>query len=417
MIKNFFISVSLLFSLISFAQSGASSPYSFYGIGDVRFRGTVENRSMASLSVLPDSIHLNLQNPAMYSELKLTTFALAGTYTADKLKTQTESSNTKRSTLDYIAVGMPFGKVSVAFGLMPYSSVGYKISKTTNNISSDEYNSSYSSYTGSGGLNKVFVGFAYKINNHFSFGVDFQYNFGKIETISTESIANVQYASEEINYSDQRGFSFNTGLSYKTKLKNKMSLYSSATFSPEASLKLNNTRTLLTISSAQPVVDYYVVPVDNSKIKLPSKVSFGAGIGFDKKWMVGAEVVLQDNSKFGNRFNDINNVTFTNASRFSLGGFYIPKYNSFSSYFSRVVYRAGLRFENTGLVIENTTIKDKAVTFGMGMPLKGTFSNINLGVEYGTRGTTNAGLVQENYFNFSIGLSFSDKWFQKSKYD
>jgi hypothetical protein len=48
----------LLLSLVSFAQEG-TSPYSYYGIGDVRFKGTVENRSMAGIAVEQDSIHIN----------------------------------------------------------------------------------------------------------------------------------------------------------------------------------------------------------------------------------------------------------------------------------------------------------------------------------------------------------------------
>jgi hypothetical protein len=44
MIKKFIVSACLLLSF--FAQEG-TSPYSYYGIGDVRFKGTVENRSMA----------------------------------------------------------------------------------------------------------------------------------------------------------------------------------------------------------------------------------------------------------------------------------------------------------------------------------------------------------------------------------
>jgi long-subunit fatty acid transport protein len=46
------------------------------GIGDVRFKGTVENRSMAGIAVEQDSIHINLQNPASFANLKFTTFAL-----------------------------------------------------------------------------------------------------------------------------------------------------------------------------------------------------------------------------------------------------------------------------------------------------------------------------------------------------
>lgn len=98
-----------------------------------------------------------------------------------------------------------------------------------------------------------------------------------------------------------------------------------------------------------------------------------------------------------------------------LEGFYLPKYNSFSSYFSRVVYRAGMRFENTGMVINGETINDFGISFGIGLPIGG-FSNANIGFDLGKRGTTNSGLVQENYFNVRVGLSLNDRWFVKSKY-
>ena len=91
MIKKIILSISLLLSLVSFAQEGTSSPYSFYGIGDVRFKGTVENRSMGGLSVMPDSIHLNVMNPATYSSLKLTTYALGGNVSVNKLSSDSQN--------------------------------------------------------------------------------------------------------------------------------------------------------------------------------------------------------------------------------------------------------------------------------------------------------------------------------------
>ena len=100
-----------------------------------------------------------------------------------------------------------------------------------------------------------------------------------------------------------------------------------------------------------------------------------------------------------------------------MGGYYIPNYKSFTNYFSRMVYRGGIRYENTGLVIDNNSIKDAALTLGLGMPLRGTFSNVNIGFELGNRGTKNSGLVNENYMNFNIGLSLNDRWFVKRKYD
>jgi long-subunit fatty acid transport protein len=73
MIKKIIVSACLLLSLVSFAQEGTASPYSYYGIGDVR--GTVENRSMAGVAVEQDSIHINLQNPASFANLKMTTLS------------------------------------------------------------------------------------------------------------------------------------------------------------------------------------------------------------------------------------------------------------------------------------------------------------------------------------------------------
>jgi hypothetical protein len=100
-----------------------------------------------------------------------------------------------------------------------------------------------------------------------------------------------------------------------------------------------------------------------------------------------------------------------------LGGFWIPNYNTFSNYFEKITYRAGFRYENTGLVIQGQTIKDYALSAGFGLPLGGTFSNLNMGVEYGRKGTTKANLVQENYTNVVMSLSLNDKWFVKRKYD
>jgi len=430
MIKKNIVSICLLLSLVSFAQQGTSSPYSFYGIGDVRFRGTIENRSMSGMGTVPDSIHLNIQNPAMYSNLKLTNFSIGGTFAATKLITNEQNEKAQRTTLDYLAVGLPLKKFGIGFGLIPYSSVGYNIQSSTidNTIQTINY------YKGNGSLNKVFVGLGFQISKKLSFGVDAQYNFGKITTSNialryvnvatngTPIYEQVQYGSIEANTSSASGINFNTGLSFKSKFNKDISIFSSVTYSPEATLKFNNTRNIGLVQGANGinilgVGEPTVIDVPNTKIKLPSKFTIGLGIGNTKKWIIGSEVTFQNNSNFGNRFNDITNVSYENATRYTLGGYYIPNYNSFSSYFKRVVYRGGFRYENTGLIIENKSIQDAALTLGLGMPLRGTFSNLNIGFEVGNRGTKASGLVREHYMNFSIGLSLNDKWFQKRKFN
>jgi hypothetical protein len=151
-------------------------------------------------------------------------------------------------------------------------------------------------------------------------------------------------------------------------------------------------------------------------------LSFGSGFGEVKKWLVGAEVTFLNTSVTSNRFTDIEGSKFENATRYSLGGYFIPNYNSYSKYYKRITYRAGLRYENTGLVIVRPGLEDKSITdfaanIGFGLPLGGIFSKINVGFEMGKRGTTYYNLVEENYFNISVGLSLSDRWFVKRKFD
>jgi hypothetical protein len=417
MIKKILLGICLFISGLSWSQEGTASPYSFYGIGDVKFKGAVENRSMGGVSVFSDSTHINLQNPASYSHLKFTTFTVGANHNNLKLNTTLESEKATRTTIDYLVVAMPVSKkFGASLGLLPFSSVGYKIQ----NIADDTSQPS-SRYFGEGGVDRFFGGLGYSVNDKLSIGAEVNYNFGNISTNNIEFIPTIQYGTRELNTSKLNGFSFNFGAMYNTKLTKKLTFSGSIAFSPESTLNLNNERN---ISTVLVLSDFVVIPQEDgiiqrstTKLILPSKLVFGAGIGEVRKWMVGTELTFQQSSNFGNRFNDIDNVQYENSTKFSLGGYFIPKYNSFNRYLERVTYRAGLNYENTGLIINNESVNNYGITFGLGLPLGGSFSSVNLGFEYGKRGTTNSGLIEENYTNVFISLTLNDKWFVKRKYE
>ncbi len=415
MIKKIIVSTCLLLSLITFAQEGTSSPYSFYGIGDVRFKGTTESRSMGGVQVEPDSIHINLQNPAGYSNLKLTTFTIGSTYRTTKLKTSSQNASVRRTTLDYLAIGLPLGKLGMGFGLIPYSSVGYKIQVNSTDITQNSKR-----FSGTGGLNKAFLGFGYKLAKNLNIGVDAQYNFGKIETNSLEFKPLVPIGTQELNVAELSGVNFDLGLMYQAKINKKLNFYSSLTYTPESTLVSQNARNISTVIYNSEfnvqVVDTLSTQKNNVDLKLPSKLSFGAGIGENKKWLLGAEITMQNKGGLVNNYNTIANATYENATKFSLGGYYLPNYNSFTNYAKRIVYRGGLKYEKTGLVINSQSINDIGLSLGVGLPMTGSFSNVNVGFELGKKGTKTAGLVQENYANLSISFSFNDRWFVKRKF-
>ena len=96
MIKKFIICTIVVFSTFTQAQQGTSSPYSFYGIGSLKFKGTVENQGMGGISVYSDSIHINLRNPASYTgknlslynnEARPVKFAIGTSFSSTNLKT------------------------------------------------------------------------------------------------------------------------------------------------------------------------------------------------------------------------------------------------------------------------------------------------------------------------------------------
>ena len=411
MIRKIIIGACLFLSVVSFSQDGTSSPYSYYGIGEAKFNGTLESRSMGGISIAQDSTHVNLQNPAGLAGLKWTNFTVGGSSNHTTLNANDESAKTNRTTLDYITLGIPLGKFGAAFGLMPFTSVGYRIK----NISSDNTQSS-SSYNGWGGVNRVFLGVGYKVNSKLSIGAKANYNFGDIKTNSLVYAPNVLVGSSESNAAALSGLNYDLGMMYNTKINTKLTLFTSLYYTPESTLKSENSRNISLVSYDSQVVDTNDEVVVNKDLKLPQKISFGAGIGDSKKWLLGAEVSVQAAGDLSNAFNSESNAEYGRRQKYSLGGYYTPNFNSYTSYLKRITYRGGLKFEKTGLIVNSTSINDVGLTLGVGLPIIGSLSNFNLGIEYGKKGTTSASLVKENYFNLNLSFSLNDRWFVRSKF-
>ncbi len=414
MIKKILVVMLVIITSVSYAQEGTSSPYSFYGIGIQKFKGTVENRSMGGLSVFTDSVHLNLQNPAAYGELKLTTYTVGVSYNNFKISNATESSSGEDASLDYLAIGIPAGRFGFGFGVIPITSVGYNL----NSIADDD---TERRFAGKGGLNKVYLSSGFKINKNLNIGLDLNYNFGNIENKAILRRSDVQFDTREITSSDLSSFSLSLGLVFKTMISEKLELSASVVSAPSFKLTADSTRELATIllsnNGQENVIERQEVEIEDEEIDLPAEFKIGSGIGEPRKWFVGAEYTYLDADSFTNPLFSEDNVIYENASKFKLGGYYVPKYNSLTSYFSRVVYRAGFRYEETGLNVNGSSIDEFGISFGLGLPVGRLFSNANIGFEYGQRGNTDLGLIREDFFNVSISLSLNDKWFRKIKFN
>ena len=163
-------------------------------------------------------------------------------------------------------------------------------------------------------------------------------------------------------------------------------------------------------------VDLAAINLDETTISLGNQYSFGLGITKDKKWIVGGQYSQRNSADYVNNFISLDNITYANGSRLSFGGFYLPDYSSITSYWKRIVYRAGVRFEDTGVLFNNQPLKETGISFVVSLPMAG-FSNANIGLEFGKRGSQENGLIQESYWNLIVGLSLNDIWFIKRKFN
>ncbi|MEM8507968.1 MAG: hypothetical protein AAF717_09070 [Bacteroidota bacterium] len=423
MVKNFWIALVCLITFGSYAQNGTISPYSIFGIGDVRNIGTIENRAMGGLQMYADSIHINLRNPAAYSKLRLTAYSGGISHREFRLRDNVETQNVSVTNLEYLAVGFPLASnAGVGFGIQPFTSVGYDLVSEVQNAEGDTITNVFS---GEGGLNRVFLSLGVQPIKNVSLGATVNFNFGTLEYTRVQSVQDVQLGTRDRRTSRINGFDFVYGANYTPTIWKKYTLFLHAGVDTQINLVSENAERVgsFSLQTGQEIqgedLDLEATNLRNTELKIPTKTTLGLGFGEDKKWFIGGEYAFQQFSTFENAFLGLDNVRYDDASTLAVGGYYVPNYAALSGIFNRITYRAGLRYDQTGLIVDEKAINNFGITFGLGIPITGTgndrFSNLNIGFELGRRGTRAAGLVEESYLNINIGLSLNDRWFLKRR--
>ncbi len=415
--------LSILFSItvvhLAAAQSGSVSPYSSAGLGERNFNGTQATRHMGGLDVFTDSIHANLNNPASYGFLKVTTYSLGIHYRNTNLASLTESANADDASLDYLAVSIPAGKFGFGFGILPYSSVGYRIETLD---SATEGQNTLNRYEGEGGINQAFLSVGLPLTSFFSIGVSAQYNFGNLFYRTGQFIEGVDTGTLLTNQSSISGLNYQYSAQVNIPIKRKYLLQGMYVYQPEAFLNSQNDRIFYTQSlSNDTVVDFEEIDLNTqglreTEIETSQTTKIGLGFGENKKWFLGIQHNLTKSANFTNNFFSRSTISYRDATQWTVGGFYIPDYASFTSFWERVVYRFGFRTEQMSLIIKNLPITETGISFGIGLPL-GSLSNANIGFEVIQRGAKQSGLIQETLVAMRIGLSLNDIWFIKRKYN
>ena len=415
-VNAFFI--LLLMTAPLFAQNTVSSPYSATGLGERSFNGTQATRHMGGLDVFTDSIHANLNNPAGYGFLKVTTYSVGINYTNNNLESASASENSDLAALDYLSVSIPTKKFSFGVRILPLTSVGYRIEKVSQLSETDIFNR----YEGRGGLNQAYISLGVPITPNLSVGSTVNYNFGNLFYRTGQFRDGVANGTSLGNDSSVSGLSLQFSVQGKIPIKKKYTAQVMLALQPKGILDSQNSRTFYTQSlSNQTLTDLAEIDLsssglDQTNLELSEIRRVGLGLGKNKKWFFGAQYNLIKSATFNNDFFKRTSVSYRDAKKWAVGGYFIPNYASFTSFWSRVVYRFGFRTEQMSTIVNNIPLTETGISFGLGLPLAG-LSNANVGVEISQRGQKEAGLIQETIVALRIGLSLNDIWFVKRKYN
>jgi len=426
----------LLTSMSVTAQVTTQSPYSRYGIGNIKGSVLPQLRAMGSISTAvfkPNGYsNINMQNPASYAGINLTTVDIGMSAGITQLKKGDQSEQSFNATISHVALAFPVSRRSAfSFGLMPYSELGYDFQSRATLSSSDPTNSATKDatyiYTGEGGLNKAYMGYGFGIGDHFRVGGNVEYLFGNLlQSRSTELDDALSINSRMQSKNSVGGVSFSYGTQYQIPLGTRTSI--TLGYSGSSSSSVNSKSTFIATQYVRDATTGDETAIGDSlsfsqnaktKLQLPLIHNFGIAIQKDNKWLIGADYRL---GKWSDLSIGDENQNLQDTYGFSVGSQITPDITSIGSYFNRVDYRLGFAYDKTYISLNNQDIKQMAITFGFGFPLRPsptglTFYKINFTTELGRRGTVASGLLEENYINFHLGFTLNDKWFRKLRFD
>ena len=411
----------------AFAQNTTNSPYSQFGLGDLKPALTPQFLGMGGVAQgvrKPNGFNnINVANPAAYSAIELSAFDIGGVLDFRKLSKGNGSERTSNGTLSHLLIGIPVSKGSaLSFGLMPYSDLGYqyRTHTTVDTVKVDRV------YSGEGGLSTAHLGYGFKLAKGLSLGFNMSYIFGNLKTKQSAEFVEDPIALNSRVQSERSvgGLNFQYGIQYviNPEGKNKLTLGYSAKTSSKlkttgSTYQYRYTYDSVTETESAPIDTLFSDPAINSRISIPQSHSFGIAYERENKWIFGADFNYSQWSKFtdGGVSADLNDTY-----GIAIGGSYTPDLTSVTNYFKLVDYSLGFKYDRTYIKAAGKEINQSALCLGLGLPLpsnRTAFYKINFSAEIGKRGTLSNNLIRENYMNIHLGFTLNDRWFIKPKYD
>ncbi len=415
--------------------NGSNSPYSRYGYGLLSDRANGFNKGMAGVAYgLHSEDELNSKNPASYASLDSLTFLFDAGLSLQNgnFDAGNQRVNAQNTSFDYIQMGFRASKgLGMVVGLLPFSTTGYKVSRTfpETNTPGLGYDTQSLTYKGDGGVHEVFYGIGWMPFKNLAIGANVGYLWGELSHIAYEShtLSSIDTKRTEY-YSHIQTYDADFGFQYAIPTKRSGIWTLGAVYGLGHDVNNAAQRYRQTVSSGS------VASGDSTKLKkafqLPHTIGVGLGWNYYNKWRVGIDYSFQKwgNTKYpytiGGDFVSTKGKMLDRHS-IALGGEFMPDPNGLK-WKDRVVYRAGVSFSTPYTKVEHKGNwvdgpRNFCVSIGAGLPIAtrydryGHHSIVNVSAQYERVKPKFAGMVTENYLRLCIGITFNERWFMKWK--
>ncbi len=386
--------ISSLLSLFFIPQTVyAGSLYGHFGIGERQYAVSARSLGMGGVNLaLFDEFTLSRWNPAQWSNISPVRINLRSLTSYNRVTDGTSSTFTD---FNGFGVGMPIGpKFTVGGSIYPISSSEYGLSQS-GSTNGEAWNLTIN---GNGGISAFGLGIAYQINERLSIGIKNDWVFGMKEEEWVTEFDNSNLLSSKFLKSNSFDGSLLT-VGFFNNLK---------TFKYAGSITMPIKLAMITEISYT-TIDPKISPEE--EIDYPTELRLGFTYDLGERYNFGLDYQGGDWSSFESDFNGKFGIAYD-----IFGGIERKISLTEENLFKKLAFRGGftLRRLYTG-GLDESSISEKALTFGIGIPAHDGTEIIDLGFSYGLRGSKDNSTAEETTFLFMLGFSAGEKWFIKRR--
>ena len=432
--------LTLLFSLLLATAgmraqtNGSNSSYSRFGLGTLNEQSQSFNRGMGGVSQgIRSGQVVNMQNPASYSAIDSLSFIFDVGMGLQYGHLSNGSNGVKafNASLENINAGFRLARgLGMSFGFVPYSTIGYNFNteaRVGSSYTSAQPITTRTTYYGNGGLHELYIGAGWNPFAGLSIGANIGYLWGDYDHSlaqnfyeGTSSTASTAYnAQNEVWSGNLKTYKLDIGLQYPIRIGKSDQLTLGASMSLGHTIK--SKIGLIRYTSLGDTIQSQA----RNAFEMPH--TFGAGVS----WKHGEQLTLAADYRMeqwkgcktpvSQATQTANNIRVTtdqymDMHHVAVGAEYT--HDLYGKYRQRITYRMGASYSSPYVKVNgHDGPKEYSITAGVGLPLGlRERSRVNASVEWRHRAPSGSGLISENYFMLHLGITFSEAWFAKFRF-